>query len=342
MSWGHWTLAFALCVAGACIGDEPAGTAPPSTAEAGASSSGGGASDASGSSGGPDLDAAVDAEVDDGCDPDAPFVRTTLVPGLEAVTVSDRMTLTADELQLFYSQDLTRDLPYGQVYSTSRSSRTEPFATPPTLREDLSSPSQDYNPAISPDGKRLVLVSSRGDGRYSLYLATREDPLGAFGALTRLDIGIGSATTGYASSIIGVDGTLYFARRTAPANEYDQFRSALAGGTYLGAAAVSHFKTAFSETDLVLASDARHAFFTSDRPLPGGDADAAPGAWHIWQATRGTASEPWSAPVPLVVDGLDLTAETAFVGHVSVDGCRLYFETGAYPNGRARIAFRGR
>src|SRR5262245_58586309 len=92
-----------------------------------------------------------------------PFRNVQPVAELNTTGNEDDPTLTADQLEIFFTSTRAGGLGADDIWTSRRPSTSAPWGAP-TLVTELSSPSRDLRPWISPDGLLLYFSSDRPGG----------------------------------------------------------------------------------------------------------------------------------------------------------------------------------
>ncbi|MFT3692099.1 MAG: hypothetical protein QM831_03090 [Kofleriaceae bacterium] len=255
-------------------------------------------------------DTAVDAAM---CDPATAFGTPVQVPGVNDPTAYDSTFLaTDDELTAyFYSNRGATDY---DIYRATRPDRSAAWTV--ARVDELSSPSEEKEPSLSPDGKVLAFTSDRmpNTGGDDLWYATFD------GAMF---------TVAGPISAFDTTGTDYHPTFQPDSDQF-WFSSDISGtfaiyhAQHLGA---GQFGPATLEADLSIAgtnsgaatpsADGLTMYFRSDR-------DSTPGDYDIYVATRASLGEPFGSATRLVeVNSTSLDTPN----WISPDGCRLYLSS---------------
>ncbi|MES1165132.1 MAG: hypothetical protein ABUR63_05200 [Verrucomicrobiota bacterium] len=242
------------------------------------------------------------------------FSAPTLVTGLRADTfdVHDP-SLTADELEIYISSDTNA---LSDIWTSTRTSTSADWK-PAAIQADLSSPGNDVDPDISPDGLVITFASDRAGDGYRLYVsrrAARGQPWGApqemtgLGAST-LDMGPTVDPTGlnmvFASQRNATDANLYRASRTDP------------GGSWGDVTPLSEINSSRQDENPALFDQALSLVWSSRGPSNGSTSD-------LFEASRPALSQPFSGtPIPL--DSLNSANDWDGDPWVSQDGHHIVF-----------------
>lgn len=139
----------------------------------------------------------------------APFSAPLLVTGLvSATTNAHGPSLPADELEIFFSVDMGAASTTGaDIYTSTRTSSASAWNLA-TLVSELSSPGNDVDPDVSPNGLTLYLSSDRAGpgGANRLYVSQRTARGQPWGAPVAM-LGLGTSTLDIGPSV-DPEGTL--------------------------------------------------------------------------------------------------------------------------------------
>jgi Tol biopolymer transport system component len=246
-----------------------------------------------------------------------PTVNSTLLDGCPAVT--------RDGLSLYFAS--ARSSGAGgplDLFLTQRDSADDAWSNPVALGSPLNTASTDFCPAFSRDGHLLFFASNRpgGCGGNDIYVARRQNKRDDFGWEEPRNLGcvVNSASDDFGPNYFETDdGTpvLYFnSNRPGGAGLQDLYTTTLsAEGTFDVPITVIELNSASNDQQSAIRRDGLEIFLTSNRPGGLGAAD-------LWQATRASTSDPWSAPVNMgPVNSPQGDARPA----LSWDGAELYF-----------------
>ena len=244
----------------------------------------------------------------------AAFSAPTLVGGLRADTMDVHdPSLTADELEIYISSDTNA---LADIWTSTRTSASAAWK-PAVIQTDLSSPGNDLDPDVSPDGLVLTFASDRAGGGYRLYVsrrAARGQPWGTpqlvsgLGAST-LDMGPTVDPTGlnmvFASQRTTTDAILYRASRTDPQ------------GAWTDVTALSEINSSRQDENPALFDHALSLVWSSRGPSNGGTSD-------LFEASRPALSAPFSSP-PVALDSLNSADDWDGDPWMSQDGHHVVF-----------------
>lgn len=217
--------------------------------------------------------------------------------------------LTADELRIVFMSDaLPRDL-----YEATRVARTDDWG--PARKLEVNTAYDDYDPALSTDGRVLIFGSARpdgGGGGGDLWIATRATRDSAFGLatpLTSLNTAVDEADPFVSESTK----ELLFSRHIASEVHIFRARGDIVAG-FSNPELISELGDAGTNNgDVTLSSDGLTMYFASNRDT---------GVYRIWVTRRRSVTDAFG-PAALVPE-LDSNTEDA-PGSLSPDNCRLYF-----------------
>lgn len=104
------------------------------------------------------------------------FGPPTLVPGLNTAVHDARPNVRRDGLEIFFDSNRVGGWGLLDLWTSTRASTSEPWATPTNLGGDVNSIANDLRASLSWDGRTLYFGSARlgGEGSQDLYVTTRE------------------------------------------------------------------------------------------------------------------------------------------------------------------------
>lgn len=206
------------------------------------------------------------------------------------------------------------------IWVSTREKADDPWGAPVNVGPPANSSANDFCPTISRDGHLFYFISNRsggcgGDDIYATRLRPDGwDPVANLGC----DAAGGPNSAGNEASPFplperAVGPTLYFS--STRAGTPDIYRSESDGGVFGPAEAVAELNTGAADGQPNLRRDGLEIFFFSNRPGAQGN--------DIYSATRGSISDPWSAPVNLGPNVNSAASETR--PSLSWGGTSLYF-----------------
>jgi hypothetical protein len=281
----------------------------------------------------PSVDASPDVALDagpspEGCDPTKPFDSPVPVVGVNTVGGEFGVTLSQDELEIFYTSTGASGGP-SLVYRATRAAIGDRFEG--RAKVDLVGlPASAWGITLSPDGKELLV--SAGARPRRIYRAFRPAPGEPFGPAEIAPFLGSAAGVAFDTPAFGGEGILYLSREQGP--QFDMFFGFRddAGATSAPRSLAAFNTPGTSEDWPVESLDGTTLFFSS-----GGLS-----ATEIVEARRASRTEPY--PI-----GRTLSfPQSAFKhpGFVSRDGCRLYLVMENAPGGGGGsdvfVASRGR
>jgi Tol biopolymer transport system component len=248
------------------------------------------------------------------CRLDLPFANVRVLPG--AINTGDHEVLgrlTADEKTIVYAAQSIGGGPASFFWAT-RESTAIPFpAGTPIPGWQVG----DNDPAVSDDGLRLYFMSdTRPDAAsFDIYVSTRSGPDASFGT----PVNIGPPNTFQVEfHPFERAGGLWFAS-VRGSQTRDIFFAAGGGATFGEASKVEVSLEGVNDQLPTPSVDGLTLYFASDRPS--GDAGHA----DTWVARRANATGKFLSPQR--VDEVATAGELNRPSWLSVDGCRLYFES---------------
>lgn len=209
------------------------------------------------------------------------------VGALSSPVADEDPTFTEDLRELFF---MSRRNGTADIWTSSRAAATEQWG-PPVLVAELSSPADDWAPAIAPNGRTIWFTTDRDGGAEQIWYALRAAPGMAWGA----PHAVPELAGGFADRDPAVDDTertLYFSSNRAGDGGFDLYvatRPAL-NASWEAPAPVPGINTADKELDPFVAGGGLLLFFARTGPTEEGD---------IYLSTRGSTTAPWSPAVPL-------------------------------------------
>lgn len=255
------------------------------------------------------------------CDPDLRWGTPRPIPGDLSVSDANEGVprLSADELTIVFES--SREGGY-RLWTSRRESRDAPFPAPTALSE-LNTAGANVHPTLSADGLRIVFASSResdaGGFALRLFQASRTDPQGRFGKVTRIEALLAddhTTDTGY--PYLTTDGSkLYFAsNRDNDAGAYQGYSSQLADDGGFLSPVRENLGSPRTVLTAIVSADGRTLLVSSGHSTPA-----------LRAAVRASRDEPF--PEPTVVQELNALpdgrkAHQTQPGWISPDGCRVY------------------
>lgn len=211
------------------------------------------------------------------------------------------------------------------ILVSQRESQDGSWSSPEALGTPVNIPKvTDFCPAFSRDGHWLFFASNRegGCGGIDLYVARRHNKRDDFGWADAQNLGctVNSANDDFGPNYFETeDGTpvLYFnSNRPGGFGGHDLYATTRASdGTFDVPVPIVELNSSSNDQQSAIRRDGLEIFFTSNRSGGLGFAD-------IWQATRASATDPWSAPVNMgTINSPQGDARPA----LSWDGTELYF-----------------
>lgn len=113
----------------------------------------------------------------------ADFGAAAPIPNVNTAEFENKIAVTSDELTMFVGS--TRTGPGHDIYTVSRSEKSEPFGTPGVVLNVNAANKNDVPGSINALGTVLYMSSDRS-GDEDLYTATRTNPATAFGAPVKI------------------------------------------------------------------------------------------------------------------------------------------------------------
>jgi ankyrin repeat protein/beta-lactamase regulating signal transducer with metallopeptidase domain len=254
-----------------------------------------------------------------------------LGPPVNSSTDELNPSISADELELYFSSYRSAGLGQADLWVAMRRAKGEPWGDPVNLGPTVNGPAGDDTPCISADGLALYFSSDRpgGSGGLDLWMTRRKTKSSAWGEPVNLGPAVNSAADEHAPSISSDGLELYFSGHIL---YHGSARPGGSGGADLW---VTIRKTTddpwgepvnlgptvnspVGDAGPSISGDGLSLYFVSDRPGGFGMGD-------LWVTTRKSKSDPWGAPVnlgPAVSSGWwDLDPD------ISRGGSALYFSS---------------
>ncbi len=256
-----------------------------------------------------------------------------LGPTINTSAGDEAPSLSADGLMLVFHSD--RSGGYGEIdlWMTTRTTMTEPWAEPVNVGPSVNGASSDWCPSLSPDGCTLYFGSRRpgGMGNSDIWMstrATREDP---WSEAVNLGSAINTAGNDGTPSISSDGLELYFTSLNRPGGRGDDDiwvstreteDSEWGVPTNLG----SVINTAHEELWPAISANGLSLVFSSGflgSPRPGGL-----GGSDIWMTRRKSRDADWEEPINLSSPVNTSSAEMC--PFLSADFRTLYFSVGKF------------
>ena len=239
------------------------------------------------------------------CDLLAPFGTPAPVNELDTASIDEQAALSVDRLGVYF---MSNRAGASQVFTASRPTVTSPFGAPVPVMSLDSASYDTWNVSISGDGLTAYFVTDEA-GADHMYRATRASTLVGFAAKSPMPSPIRDGEQPY---VVPDGNVLYYS----------------AGGAIVRAGLGQSVATQMQATLAVPPHQVGIPVVTPDeRTIYFAVYDSGVFAsYDIWMATRPSAGDAWSAPVP--VSELD-TAAFEVPSWISGDGCELYFTRAA-------------
>jgi hypothetical protein len=209
------------------------------------------------------------------------------VASLASSTIDEDPTFTGDLLELFFMsmRDGAKD-----IWTSHRLAATEPWGTPVRVAE-LSSPAEEWAPAITPDGLVIWFVTNRDAGHAQLWRASRPTRAAAWAApLAVPELVSSSEDSG--PVVDSIERSLYFSSDRAGGGRFDIYLSTrpTVNAPWGAPGLAPGVNTADDDFDPFITASGLLLFLTRSRSANDGD---------IYWSARRSPTEPWSAAVPL-------------------------------------------
>ena len=219
-----------------------------------------------------------------------PFSAPTLVTGLRAETfdVHDP-SLTADELEIYISSDTNA---LSDIWTSTRASASSSWK-PAVIQADLSSPGNDVDPDVSPDGLVLTFSSDRGGDGYRLYVSRRAARGESWGVPQAVS-GLGASSRDMGPTVDPTGLNMVFASQPSP-TQVSLYRASRtdARATWTNVTPLSEINSARQDENPALFDHALSLVWSSRGPSNGSTSD-------LFEVSRPTLLQPFSStPIPL-------------------------------------------
>jgi hypothetical protein len=254
-----------------------------------------------------------------------------LGPAVNSIYVESCSAISKNGLSLYFASNSQTGNPASgdwDLYVAQRTSLDEPWGVPRPVPNVNLLGSSESCPALSLDEHRLYFASTRagGCGGADLYVSRRHDRRDDFG--WEPPVNLGCETNGFVNTNANEftptffedeDGhvILYFSSNRIAGAGFDLFQSRMRDDDSFGLAKpVSELNTPFQEQGIAVRRDGLELIVGSNRTGTLGFGD-------LWQATRHSTREPWSAPVNLTI--LNTPSNEGGRLSMSFDSLTLYF-----------------
>lgn len=233
-----------------------------------------------------------------------------VLPGVVSTAASEvRLAIRPDGRQMLWGS-IGRDTARGQLDIWERHRVGDGWSAPAPV--PFNGPGEDFDPAFSPDGRKVYFHSERpgGLGGTDLYVVDLDTATGAFGAPRNLGPGINSAGDEWAPTPTRDGGLIFASDGWGGAGGHELFEAPLSGGkpVNLGPA----INGPDDDFDAGLSPDGRTLLFSSGRM----DDDKA----GLFISTRTAAG--WS---PRKAAGLGCADYVNGAGFDPADGTRIFY-----------------
>jgi Tol biopolymer transport system component len=203
----------------------------------------------------------------------APWSDPVIAPGLAGSWNDNEPSLTADGLTMYFSSDRAPSTGGSDIWMVTRPNRAASW-TAATRIIELSSTADDSPGAVSSDGLRMVMTSTR-NGNYQIFSTTRPTTAAAWSTPVLLG-GIDQSGSQSGSSVSSDELSLYYS--TSRDGSLDVFVATRLDATamFSGEAPVVELNSPSADLDPWVAPDGRYVVLCSDRG----------GARRLWEAAR--------------------------------------------------------
>jgi hypothetical protein len=253
-----------------------------------------------------------------------PFGTPQVLTGLRggAFDVQDP-AMNKEELDLYFTSPTGGQ---NDIWVARRTLTSDPWGSGALLTE-VSSPQNDEDPEISPDGLNLFLSSDRGGDGMHLYVSQRRTLDTPWEQPVRVD-GLGASTLDVAPAEDRAQRTLVFASQRGAAADLHLFAATRpdASAAWQPAAELTGLSSTSRDTDPALFAEGRGLVFASRRTAPGVTTD-------LFQTSRPDSSSPFASRVdPIAELNTSYSEEDPWI---SEDGRHILFVSDR--DGRSRI-----
>jgi dipeptidyl aminopeptidase/acylaminoacyl peptidase len=253
-----------------------------------------------------------------------PFGMPQVVTGLrgDAFDVQDP-SMNKEELDLYFTSPTGGQ---NDIWIARRTLTSDPWGSG-ALVSELSSPQNDEDPEVSPDGLNLFFSSDRGGDGMHLYVSQRRTLDTPWEQPMRVG-GLGSSTLDVAPAEDRAMRTLVFASQRGAASDLHLFAATRpdASAAWQPAAELTGLSSTSRDTDPALFAEGRGLVFASRRAAPGVTTD-------LFQTARPDSSAPFASSVdPIGELNTGYSEEDPWI---SEDGRHLLFVSDR--DGRSRI-----
>jgi Tol biopolymer transport system component len=252
------------------------------------------------------------------------FGTLQVVTGLrgDAFDVQDP-SMNKEELDLYFTSPTGGQ---NDIWVARRTLTSDPWGSGALVTE-VSSPQNDEDPEVSPDGLNLFFSSDRGGDGMHLYVSHRRTLDTPWEQPMRVD-GLGSSTLDVAPAMDRAQRTLAFASQRGAASDLHLFAATRpdASAAWQPAAELTALTSGSRDTDPALFAEGRGLVFASRRTAPGVTTD-------LFQTARSDFSSPFASRVdPISELNTTYSEEDPWI---SEDGRHILFVSDR--DGRSRI-----
>jgi len=186
----------------------------------------------------------------------------TLVAELSSTSTETTPEITSDGLTIYITSGRTGTLGMGDVWVSTRATRSDPWSTPIQVGE-LCSTVDDAAPTPTDDQLVLVMTSPRADsaGFYDVYFSERASPTATWSTPVNL-MTVNSNSNDYSPMLSQDRLTLYFdSGRTGVSEELFMATRASTADSFSTPVPITELNTGASESDPWVSPDRRHIYF---------------------------------------------------------------------------------
>ncbi|MGE5181314.1 MAG: hypothetical protein ACM31C_04605 [Acidobacteriota bacterium] len=249
------------------------------------------------------------------------FAPPALLDAVSSPSYDRDPSLTADELVMYVSSTRSPSTS-DDLWVATRATRDDAWSAP-ELDTALSSPASETKISFTADGLYAVLGSSRdgGTGALDVWETTRASTTDAWATPVQTSMAAVNTVYDDHDPEISADGLHLYLAPSAPGLQHlvVAARGAL-DEPFAAPAPLLELDSGSGDSDPTVSPDETVIVFSSQR---GG---AGYGGGNLWYAARAAPGEPFGAPQPVPdVNG----ARDEGDGHLTSDGCTLYFASDA-------------
>jgi Tol biopolymer transport system component len=225
---------------------------------------------------------------------------TNLGSGVNSAAEDFAPHISKNGLSLYFASTRPGGLGGEDLWVSKRSSIEAPWGEPMNLGSILNSDANERSPGLSRDGRHLYFATTRpgGSGGFDIWVSWRHDTRDDLGWQTPVNLGaqFNSVATDagpayFENDEAGVPLLFLASNRAGGAGGLDIYVSELtASGSFGPPVLVNELSGALNDLTPGVRHDGLELFIASNRL-------GSIGAQDLWVSSRGTAGDPWLAPV---------------------------------------------